>query len=157
MGSIGFIGFIGFIGRIGLIAPILGFRVFMLGLISPITPPKNCQGCIYISYCVCLFSFRSTPRTFTPSSLRLLLASILKAKRGRFLISFGMVCSTFVAISRHSTQREYFNPCGNTDSKCVEESNILCSRTTCVGFVDMLHSALCHWDMFLAGWRSPFI
>ena len=61
--------------------------------------------------------------------------SILKAKDGEFVISFGMECGTWVTVSRYSTKREYFSPLGDTSRKCVADANLLCSRTDSSGMV----------------------
>ena len=67
--------------------------------------------------------------------------SILKAKDGEFVISFGMECGTWVTVSRYSTKREYFSPLGDTSRKCVADANLLCSRTDSSGMVSSsLHS-----------------
>ena len=60
--------------------------------------------------------------------LRLLLSTILRA-RGPFVVSFGLVCSTFVAVSRGSTCRHYFLPLGNESAPSVKVGNLLCTRT----------------------------
>ena len=47
----------------------------------------------------------------------------------KVVVSFGLVCSTFIAMSRGSTYRSYFLPLGDMDgSPSVARSNILASR-----------------------------
>ena len=60
--------------------------------------------------------------------LRLLLLAILQSKDG-VVVSFGLVCSSFVAISRGSTFRSYFLPHGDVSSPSVEKGNLLAYRT----------------------------
>ena len=62
------------------------------------------------------------------SCLRLLLQAILQSKDG-VVVAFGLVCSTFITISRGSTHRHYFLPQGDQDAKSVAASNILAART----------------------------
>ena len=59
---------------------------------------------------------------------RLLLHSILKLKDGTGLVHFGMVCSSWITISRGTTQRCYFCPLGDETVDSVAKANILCSR-----------------------------
>ena len=44
------------------------------------------------------------------------------------MFAFGLVCSSFVSVSRGSTHRHYFLPLGDPSSKSVELGNLLCSR-----------------------------
>ena len=60
--------------------------------------------------------------------MRLLLSTILQAKPG-FVITFALVCSSFVAVSRGSTHRHYFLPYGNEDAPSVRLGNLLAART----------------------------
>jgi hypothetical protein len=60
--------------------------------------------------------------------LRLLLLAILQSKDG-VVVSFGLVCSSFVAISRGSTFRSYFLPHGDVSSPSVAKGNLLAYRT----------------------------
>ena len=73
------------------------------------------------------------------SCLRLLLHAILQSKDG-VVVAFGLVCSTFITISRGSTHRHYFLPLGDQDAKSVAASNILAART---------HHCNIQWFMFV--------
>lgn len=59
--------------------------------------------------------------------LSLLLATILRARDG-VVVTFGLVCSSFVSISRGSTYRSYFRPEGDPSSKSVQRGNLLAAR-----------------------------
>ena len=59
--------------------------------------------------------------------LRLLLLSILRAKEGA-VFTFGVVCSSFVAVSRGSTFRHYFLPLGDPTSPSNQLGNLLAAR-----------------------------
>ena len=61
-------------------------------------------------------------------NLRTLLSSILKLESDCSLLVCGMVCSSWVAISRASTGRQYFLPLGFPESASAEKGNILVSR-----------------------------
>ena len=79
-----------------------------------------------------LTRFQSSCLLFTGVSffffVRLLLCAILQSKE-KVVVSFGLVCSTFIAMSRGSTYRSYFLPLGDMDgSQSVARSNILASR-----------------------------
>lgn len=63
----------------------------------------------------------------TSSTLRLLLMAILRSKDG-VVVPFGLVCSTFITISRGSTYRHYFLPEGDTSATSVAASNVLAAR-----------------------------
>ena len=62
------------------------------------------------------------------AQLRLLLSTILRAKRGSLVVTFGLVCSSFVSISRGSTGRSFWLPCGNLEAPSVQAGNLLASR-----------------------------
>ena len=55
------------------------------------------------------------------------MATILQSKDG-VVVAFGLVCSTFITISRGSTHRHYYLPQGDPDSQSVAKSNILAAR-----------------------------
>ena len=59
--------------------------------------------------------------------LRLLLSAIMGSKDG-LVVAFGLICSTFIAMSRGSTFRSYFLPEGDLTSKSVRASNCLAAR-----------------------------
>ena len=61
--------------------------------------------------------------------VRLLLSTIMRCCDGNFIVSFGLVCSSFVAVSRGSTYRHFFLPLGNEAAPSVELGNLLASRT----------------------------
>ena len=58
----------------------------------------------------------------------LLLLSILQSKPG-VVVAFGLVCSSFISISRGSTHRSYFLPEGDLSSLSVAKGNLLAART----------------------------
>ena len=63
--------------------------------------------------------------------LRVYLSTILKMETDNALLVAGMVCSSWVALSRASTRRHYFCPLGDGSSLKAEEGNQLVSR--CLG------------------------
>ena len=75
-----------------------------------------------------LQSHASYTKTFLSTDLRLLLSAILNSKDG-VVVAFGLVCSTFITISRGSTFRHYFLPEGDPHSLSVSQSNLLAART----------------------------
>ena len=88
---------------------------------------------------------------------RLLLLTILRAKDGDFVVSFGLVCSTFVTISRHSTKRSYFNPLGDCSKKSVADANLLCSRQGCLcTHASITYCQDCHsaYNDFMISWED---
>lgn len=60
--------------------------------------------------------------------LRLLLSAILHGK-DQLVVTFGLVCSSFVTISRGSTHRHFFLPEGDADGNSVQVGNCLAART----------------------------
>ena len=60
---------------------------------------------------------------------RLLMLAILKCKDGEFVVMWGIVCSTWISLSRHSTGRHFWVPLGDTSRLPVQEANLLTSRT----------------------------
>lgn len=76
--------------------------------------PSTCNACSY--------------RQLFCRHLRLLLHSILQSKEG-VVVAFGLVCSTFISISRGSTHRSYFLPEGDLNAPSVVRSNLLAART----------------------------
>ncbi|CAK9112297.1 unnamed protein product [Durusdinium trenchii] len=63
----------------------------------------------------------------SPAGFGLLLSTILRSKPSA-VFTFGLVCSSFVAVSRGTTHRSFFLPLGDPTSKSVQLGNILCSR-----------------------------
>ena len=63
---------------------------------------------------------------------RLLLATILRGKDEQLVVAFGLVCSSFVTISRGTTHRHYFLPDGDTSVLSVQKGNCLAARTLCL-------------------------
>ena len=61
-------------------------------------------------------------------TLRLLISTILRCKPP-FVITFGLVCSSFIAVSRGSARRHFFWPLGDETSSAVQLGNLLASRT----------------------------
>lgn len=70
---------------------------------------------------------------------RLLLSTILRSKPSA-VFTFGLVCSSFVAVSRGTTHRSFFLPLGDPTSKSVQLGNILCSRSA--WFQDTRHYSI---------------
>ena len=62
------------------------------------------------------------------SKPRLLILAILESRDG-VVVSFGLVCSSFVSISRGSTRRHYFLPEGDLSSRSVLMGTTLAART----------------------------
>lgn len=75
-----------------------------------------------------LQSHASYTKTFLSTDLRLLLSAIVNSKDG-VVVAFGLVCSTFITMSRGSTFRHYFLPEGDPNSLSVSQSNLLAART----------------------------
>ncbi|CAK9079922.1 unnamed protein product [Durusdinium trenchii] len=73
-------------------------------------------------------SKRNALDLLSPGGFALLLAAILQSQDG-VVVHFGLVCSTFIAISRGSTYRSYFRPEGDPSSPSVARSNLLAART----------------------------
>ena len=67
----------------------------------------------------------------TRKFVKTLLATIHKCKEGALLVA-GMVCSSWVAISRSSTRRYFFVPLGDPASKSAQDGNVLVSRPVLV-------------------------
>ncbi|CAK9096788.1 Uncharacterized protein SCF082_LOCUS45422 [Durusdinium trenchii] len=63
-----------------------------------------------------------------PSGFALLLSTILRSKPDA-VFAFGVVCSTWVAVSRGSTHRHYFLPLGDPNSPSCNKANLLVART----------------------------
>ena len=82
------------------------------------------QGGVYL---ITLILLKEGPM-FVPNLPRLLLMSIMKAK-DNVVVSIGLLCCTFVAISRGSTFRHYFLPLGDPNSPSCQISNLLASRS----------------------------
>ena len=59
--------------------------------------------------------------------LRLLLSAIMGSQDG-LVVAFGLICSTFISMSRGSTFRSYFLPEGDQHAKSVKASNCLAAR-----------------------------
>jgi len=64
--------------------------------------------------------------------LRLLISTILRSKSDA-VYAFGLVCSSFVSVSRGSTFRHYFLPLGDPSSASAQLGNLLCARSPRVG------------------------
>ena len=62
------------------------------------------------------------------------------------MVSFGLVCSSFVAISRGSTHRHYFLPLGDEAAPSVKLGNVLAARTGQWGIPSrIVRKELCGW------------
>ncbi|CAL1139899.1 unnamed protein product [Cladocopium goreaui] len=64
---------------------------------------------------------------WNPWMQKLLLSAIVNSKDG-VVVAFGLVCSTFITMSRGSTFRHYFLPEGDPNSLSVSQSNLLAAR-----------------------------
>ena len=53
----------------------------------------------------------------------------MKAKFGQFIASLGTVCSSWIAMSRGSTKRDYLVVPGCTEYSAVRAGNLMVSRT----------------------------
>ena len=81
-----------------------------------------------------------------PNSCRLLISTILRC-RAQSVACFGLVCSSFVSMSRGSTHRHFFLPMGDLDAPSVQLGNLLAART-----VRQCGSVLRHANL---GWNVP--
>ena len=61
--------------------------------------------------------------------MRLLLATALRGRVGRLVGAFGLVCGSWVQISRPTTGRSYWTPLGSSHSPSARLGNLLASRT----------------------------
>lgn len=73
----------------------------------------------------------------------------MQGKTGKVLSTLGMVCSTWVFMSRGSTYRSFLNPEGNTSNEKVQLANrmlcrsvLLCLLTVCMNGVYILEQPL---------------
>ena len=57
------------------------------------------------------------------------MAAILQGKDEKLVVAFGLVCSSFVMISRGSTHRHFFLPEGDLTAQSVKAGNCLAART----------------------------
>ncbi|CAL1162909.1 unnamed protein product [Cladocopium goreaui] len=65
----------------------------------------------------------------SPAGMALLMAAILQGKDEKLVVAFGLVCSSFVMISRGSTHRHFFLPEGDLTAQSVKAGNCLAART----------------------------
>ncbi|CAL1139171.1 unnamed protein product [Cladocopium goreaui] len=63
----------------------------------------------------------------TAAGFGLLISTILRSKSDA-VYAFGLVCSSFVSVSRGSTFRHYFLPLGDPSSASAQLGNLLCAR-----------------------------
>lgn len=61
-----------------------------------------------------------------------MLAAILSSREGAFLIHFGVVCSTWVAISQGSCRRSFWAPLGDTELPTVVNANEMVGKMCCL-------------------------
>ena len=76
--------------------------------------------------------------------LRLLLTTILTSRPGA-VVTFGLVCSSFVSVSRGTTRRHYFLPLGDETAPSVQQGNMLANRiagAAHLGFISLIEVAL---------------
>ena len=101
-------------------------------------PLESCRVCVFLAKSVSFFVLSSVVSSalfyafplslyIVSMQLSLLLATILRARDG-VVVTFGLVCSSFVSISRGSTYRSYFRPEGDPSSKSVQRGNLLAAR-----------------------------
>lgn len=60
--------------------------------------------------------------------LRLLIVAIMQSKPGQLVATFGIVCSSWVVISRGTSGRSWIAPLGDTSQRFVREGNQMTSR-----------------------------
>jgi hypothetical protein len=63
--------------------------------------------------------------------LRLAIKAILQTDPAGFVVWLGVLCSTWSAVSRGSTLRNWLDAEGDTSKKCVADGNVMVSR--CLG------------------------
>ena len=68
-------------------------------------------------------------RTLVPKKLRLVLLSILNAKFDDFMIVLGLVCSSFVTISKGTHWRSPSSPLGLDSYEFVRQGNEFTAKT----------------------------
>ena len=64
----------------------------------------------------------------TRSHSRTFLATVLMGRRSGFVDWYGVLCSSWVSVSRGSTGRTYCNAEGNTELRSVKEGNVMAAR-----------------------------
>ena len=69
-----------------------------------------------------------TPNTSKQISPRTAMIAILQSDPSGFVIWFGILCSTWSAMSRGSTRRSYLCPLGLESMQCVAEGNVMVAR-----------------------------
>ena len=60
-------------------------------------------------------------------------------------MTFGLVCSSFVSVSRGTTRRHYFLPLGDETAPSVQQGNMLANRiagAAHLGFISLIEVAL---------------
>ena len=62
------------------------------------------------------------------SLLRLVIQALLQGDPDGFVAWYGVLCSTWSAVSRGSTFRWYLNPLGYEDRECVAQGNLMVAR-----------------------------
>ena len=87
---------------------------------------------------------------------RLLLLAILRS-RSSVAVFFGMVCSSWVLISRNSTKRSFWRPLGDVSVKGVTASNIMASRCMVSSCMSWNPSAMTSCDAHAHAWHGPSI
>ena len=64
--------------------------------------------------------------------MRTHLVSVLRCSEEGFICWMGVLCATWVAISRPTTMRSFFRPLGREDLRCVAEGNAMGSITALI-------------------------
>ena len=65
-----------------------------------------------------------------PNPLRLAVILVLQGNFQRLFVSMGTVCSSWVLMSKGSTQRDYITPGGNAEHPSVRAGNCMVGRST---------------------------
>lgn len=65
-------------------------------------------------------------------TMRTHLVSVLRCSEEGFICWMGVLCATWVAISRPTTMRSFFRPLGREDLRCVAEGNAMGSITALI-------------------------
>ena len=90
---------------------------------------------VSIEFPFVLFCFDWTrptwPCPFRILMLRLAIKAILQTDPAGFVVWLGVLCSTWSAVSRGSTLRNWLDAEGDTSKKCVADGNVMVSR--CLG------------------------
>ena len=74
--------------------------------------------------------------------------SILRSP-DRLVVVFGIVCSTWITLSRASTKRSFWRPLGDVMLKGVAASNVMVSRRCGAAGKGLINSIACNTHVFM--------